>query len=213
MNLAGTALTCGPRAIQLSRHAIRNLRALQRTTELSRAVALVRERRPATVVEIGSYRGGTLYCWARVSTPDARLVSIDLAVGEQMEKYGYGAGDPHGLRNLVLPTQDLHVILGDSHSAEVRDQLIAALGVRPIDFLFIDGDHTYAGVKSDYETYAPLVRPQGLIGFHDIVPNSGMPDLEVWKFWNELKSSGRSWRECIDAGGGTGMGIGFVVAM
>ncbi len=64
INLTQTMLSCGPRAIQLARHAIYNVKALQRTTELSMAVAVVRRRRPATVVEIGSYRGGTLYCWS-----------------------------------------------------------------------------------------------------------------------------------------------------
>ncbi len=128
-----------------------------------------------------------------------------------MEKYGYGVGDPHVLKDLVLPTQDLHVILGDSHSAVVRDQLAAILGSRPIDFPFIDGDHSYSGVRFDYEAYAPLVRKDGLIGFHDIIENAVMPNLEVWKSWRELKASGNQCIECIDQSEGVGMGIGFVV--
>jgi hypothetical protein len=30
-----------------------------------------------------------------------------------------------------------------------------------VDFLFIDGDHTYEGVKKDFEMYSPLVRREG----------------------------------------------------
>lgn len=36
-----------------------------------------------------------------------------------------------------------------------------------VDFLFIDGDHEYEGVKSDYQNYAPLMNPGGIIVFHD----------------------------------------------
>jgi len=37
----------------------------------------------------------------------------------------------------------------------------------PLDVLYIDGDHTYEGVKADYERHAPRVKPGGVIFFHD----------------------------------------------
>lgn len=37
----------------------------------------------------------------------------------------------------------------------------------PLDVLYIDGDHTYEGVKADYELHAPMVKPGGVIFFHD----------------------------------------------
>jgi predicted O-methyltransferase YrrM len=42
------------------------------------------------------------------------------------------------------------------------------LNEQNLDFLFIDGDHTYKGVKEDFEMYSPLVRKGGVIAFHDI---------------------------------------------
>jgi predicted O-methyltransferase YrrM len=36
-----------------------------------------------------------------------------------------------------------------------------------ISALFIDGDHSYLGVKRDIELYAPRVVPGGIIAFHD----------------------------------------------
>ena len=53
---------------------------------------------------------------------------------------------------------------------------------KEIDVLLIDGDHTYQGVKSDYEKYAPFVRKGGLILIHDA--HNHRP---VRKFWKELK--------------------------
>ena len=35
------------------------------------------------------------------------------------------------------------------------------------NFIFIDAAHTYEAVKLDYEIWAPLLNPQGLIAFHD----------------------------------------------
>lgn len=40
-------------------------------------------------------------------------------------------------------------------------------------------------MRSDFETYAPLVRPGGLIALHDILPRDGGPG----RLWQELKST------------------------
>ncbi len=36
-----------------------------------------------------------------------------------------------------------------------------------IDVLFIDGDHSYEGVKLDFELYSKLLSPKGVILIHD----------------------------------------------
>jgi len=36
-----------------------------------------------------------------------------------------------------------------------------------LDYIYIDGDHTYDGVKSDIELYYPKVKSGGLFGGHD----------------------------------------------
>jgi predicted O-methyltransferase YrrM len=53
--------------------------------------------------------------------------------------------------------------------------------------LFIDGDHTFEGVKKDWEMYSPLVRPGGLIVFHDVAGNYG--ETQVKAFWDTIKTS------------------------
>ena len=72
----------------------------------------------------------------------------------------------------------------------MRDRLVKATGGKPLDFLFIDGDHAFKGVKSDFQLYSELVRPGGLIAFHDIIPgaparagnDSANPGGDVWKY-------------------------------
>ena len=36
-----------------------------------------------------------------------------------------------------------------------------------IDFIFIDGDHSYEACKADIAAWAPLVKKGGVIAFHD----------------------------------------------
>lgn len=37
----------------------------------------------------------------------------------------------------------------------------------PIDFLFIDGDHTFDGLQADWRSWAPLMSKGGIIALHD----------------------------------------------
>ena len=53
-----------------------------------------------------------------------------------------------------------------------------------------EGDHSYEGVKRDFELYKELLSNRGVILFHDIDPNHIFPGDagggEVLKFWEEL---------------------------
>lgn len=57
---------------------------------------------------------------------------------------------------------------GDSHSETCRRWLELHL-TDHVDLFFIDGDHSYEGIKKDIALVTSLVKPGTLIGFHDIV--------------------------------------------
>src|SRR4029078_8071110 len=76
--VAAPALRDGFLPLRLARRAIGDDGAIQRTWELQSLVGMVRRLRPARVVEIGSYKGGTLFCWIALAPPDAHIVSVDL---------------------------------------------------------------------------------------------------------------------------------------
>jgi predicted O-methyltransferase YrrM len=78
-----------------------------------------------------------------------------------------------------------------------------------VDFLFIDGDHSYEGVKSDFEMYSGLVRPGGLIVFHDICKHAKAMGCHVDLFWEEVKNERRTREFVEDANQGT-CGIGVI---
>lgn len=62
----------------------------------------------------------------------------------------------------------IHLIESDSKDA--ASNFDSWLGSNEIDLLFIDGDHSIDGCKSDFELYAPRVAVGGYIIFHDIFP-------------------------------------------
>jgi hypothetical protein len=57
--------------------------------------------------------------------------------------------------------------------------------------MLIDGDHTYAGVKQDFEMYSPFVREGGIVAFHDLVKHPVETGCEVESFWKEVRLSHR----------------------
>lgn len=121
--------------------------------------ALTRMLMPETVLEIGVGLAGSTITLAEALRLNGRgrLVGLDLSQGSiartrRLLRY-------HGLDSLA------DFVLGDSHSPDTRDHLRQMLG--QVDILFIDGDHTFEGCRMDFEMYEPLLRPSGIIVFHD----------------------------------------------
>jgi len=165
--------------------------------------------RPRTILEIGTCRGGALMTYAHFAQDDATIVSIDLPRGR------FGGGYPAWrtplYRSFGRAAQRIELVRGDSHAAATRATVERSLAGRSVDFLFIDGDHTYEGVRSDFELYSPLLSGRALVGFHDIVAGGSEEVGGVPDFWRELKGTGRyPMREIVgdwEAGSG---GIGLV---
>lgn len=161
------------------------LAPLQNRAEIGALLELLAAEQPQVVVEIGTYAGGTLFFWSRVAAPDATLVAID--IGERLVR----SLSPRAIfcRGFARAEQRIHTLFGrNSNDPATRRRLERLLRGRKIDFLFIDGDHTYEGVRADFELFEDLVRPGGLIAFHDIV-HPVDPETETAPFWNDFKAA------------------------
>ncbi len=142
--------------------------------------------RPKTILEIGTANGGTLFLAARLASDDALIISIDLPQG--LFGGGYEEYKIPLYKSLGKAKQRIELIRDNSHFPEVLDQVIKILGKRKIDYLFLDGDHSYDGVKNDFYTYGKLMSDNSIVAFHDIVSDkSENPDHFVSVFWNEIK--------------------------
>jgi cephalosporin hydroxylase len=164
----------------------RHNRATQKVREFAGLLRLVRKRRPQTVLEIGTMHGGSLWAWCQVAARDATIISVDLPGGP----FGGGYDDPERLRGYARPEQSLHLIQGDSHSPETLAKVEDLLAERRLHFAFIDADHSYEGVRRDFEMYGPLV--SGLVAFHDILPDDPATGCEVERLWRELRPKYRA---------------------
>jgi predicted O-methyltransferase YrrM len=205
----------GGRLLELDRAGLVDLRieaapvvASQKLDELLPALERVQALSPRRVCEIGTSAGGTLYLLTRVSAPDALIVSIDLTIAPHTQS----------LRaRLARPGQRLVSIAGDSHNEATASRLRELLGHELLDVLFIDGDHSYDGVRADFELYSPLVRSGGIVLLHDVNEDyrtsRGLetPSIsgEVPRFWHELKGRHQT-EELVAEPGQDGYGIGLV---
>lgn len=161
-------------------------RAGQKTAELARLVEILQKRSLRTVVEIGTDRGGTFWLWCQLAQPDARLVSIDMPGGSF--GVGYTTDQTEIFRTWTRAEQRPYFLMRDAHLDETRDELIRVLDGMTIDLLFLDGDHSYEGTYRDFTLYSPLVSPDGLIVFHDIVPTLPHQDCHSYRVWRDIKS-------------------------
>jgi predicted O-methyltransferase YrrM len=169
--------------------ALHDFDALQNRRELATFARVVAERRPKVVVEIGTARGGLLFLLSQLADPRATLVSIDFPGGF------FGGGQSEAECELFAsfgPMSQRFVFLRDrSFHLSTREDLVRMLGGRGIDLLFIDGDHSYGGVRWDFEAYGSLVRPGGLIALHDVCldPKNAARGFDVASYWRALKRS------------------------
>jgi predicted O-methyltransferase YrrM len=167
-----------------------SIRPMQHPGEIRSFLKLLEPDPPRVVLEIGTARGGTLFLLAEVARDDALLVSIDTPEGG----YSFG-GRPEYKRRARLyralgrDGQRIAYIAGDSHRDETLRKVLDVLRGKPLDLLFIDGDHSREGVELDFEMYSPLVHSGGVVAFHDIVPGPPEAVGGVPSFWRDIRTS------------------------
>lgn len=122
-------------------------------------------------LEVGFCQGATFDVWASIFAESKKRIAIDSSFECSLFK---------------RINDKCFFVKNDSHSQESLMEVKNILGKDKLDFLFIDGDHSYDGVKKDYEMYGDLVRLGGVIVFHDIAANRCEG---VMRFWQEVKNN------------------------
>ena len=83
---------------------------------------------------------------------------------------------------------NIKLIKGNSTSKEI----INSINNIKFDIIFIDGDHTYEGVKKDFLNYYNLLNKNGIMIFDDY--NQAPTNKGVYKFINEIKNNKKLFR-------------------
>lgn len=121
---------------------------------------LVRAYRPQTLVEVGSYAGAStcvLAAFAEVYG-GGTVYAIDPfynVEGRESYETGYEA------------VFDRNVAPFGPRVVKVRGLSWEVPWERPIDLLFLDGDHSYDGLAKDLAKFLPLLQAGGVLVFHD----------------------------------------------
>jgi predicted O-methyltransferase YrrM len=140
--------------------------------ELLYVDAVAKFLRAKNIFEFGTYMGRTTYHLAGAS-PEAFVTTLDLP--EEAGSKSWGC-----LGNVYKGTEretKIRQLLCDSHKFD------PAPYHQSMDFIYIDGDHSYAGVKNDTEKALQMLKPGGTVMWHDYGASS---DLGLTRFFVEF---------------------------
>lgn len=157
-----------------------SIRPAQLKSEFVKFSKLLKSRKINNVLEIGTANGGTLYLLSRIINKRGVIVSLDL----EQPKWKQGF-----YKSFALGEQQIFLVAGNSHKKQTLKKVKKIFLNKKVDLLFIDGDHSYDGVKSDFNMYKGLVKIGGIIAFHDIAAGYIINPhwAEVNKFWVRLE--------------------------
>jgi predicted O-methyltransferase YrrM len=180
----------------------------QKKEELIEFVRKIKHIKPKYILEIGTSEGGTLFFFSKIASPEAKIITIDLPIVRDYASYSPAKIPFYKLYR--VEDQKIHFIRKDSHRSSTVKKVKKLLKNNKIDLLFIDGDHTYNGVKKDFENYISLVKENGIIGLHDIVEHPPDSNCNVFDFWNEIKGK-YEYKEIISKDNEEWAGIGIII--
>jgi predicted O-methyltransferase YrrM len=164
--------------------------------EMAALIRLVKKIKPKVVVEIGVHQGRSMAVWGETFKPDL-LFGVEPNAAEINW-------------SLIVPFGGI-IQIGKSEDENTHTNLGEILKDREIDFLFIDGDHTYEKAKADFINYLYYMRPGGIVAIHDVMleDDKWIGLVETNKLFKEIVDSGDFKTQVIHSDG-TGVGVVFV---
>jgi hypothetical protein len=146
------------------------------------AADLIDTAKPSVLVELGTHYGESYFGFCQAIQErgiDCTSYAVDNWTGDlHTGLYGSAVFEAVSAHNAAHYS---------SFSTLLRmsfDEAAARFEDGTVDLLHLDGCHTYAAVKHDFETWLPRVSIGGIILIHDI--DVRKDDFGVWRFWEEV---------------------------
>lgn len=122
---------------------------------------------PETMIEIGSYVGESTAIFANYFK---KVISIDPFIND------------YDVNDLVCEHADFDIVYQQflsnmskfnniQHIRKLSSEAVSSFALESVDFVYIDGCHTYDQVKEDIINYLSVVKKGGFIGGHDYTGN------------------------------------------
>ena len=179
--------------------------ASQDDYELQTFINLLRDHGVKKYLEIGARHGDTFYDVVCSLPPGSLGVAVDFPGGLWGTKKSEKALRL-ACQELIKKGYKVAHIFGDSTQTGTIE-IVKSFGT--FDAIFIDGDHTYQGIKKDWENYSGMAP---IVALHDIV-GTGQREkvfnspVDVPRFWGEIKSSLDKTLEIVSFGSAMGIGV------
>lgn len=164
-------------AVRWVRYRLGLVPADTQTTEAERACLARHAAGHRSLVELGVMHGVTTAVLRRAMAPDGVVTGVDrhppgrlfvsferLVASRELSRYPRGRA--------VLLRQWSHEAARDWTS--------------PIDFLFIDGDHSWSGLERDWRDWTKHVAGGGIVALHDSRSMPGRADLDSVRFTSDV---------------------------
>lgn len=136
--------------------------------QLAYVFGLARRSGAKRAIEIGRWRGGSTVALAAGMGASGKVWSIDLRDKEsRVLELEPGTLDAETRQFCERFGLDVELLVGDSRTIEVD--------TGEVDLVLIDGDHTYEGVRSDFDRFGRRVRVDGAVLLDDAFEGLFMP--------------------------------------
>lgn len=181
---------------------------LQEVREFEKLLDIFKKHGPTRVLEVGSYYGGTLWQWMNNMLPGNRVVSVDTGVPETDVRFPDMEAARQSWTAWAMETGiKLTAYRGNSHDEAIIKKVRR---FEPYDFIFVDAGISFADIQADFDNFFPMLRPGGLIAFHDIACADNNPaKIEKGTWWRQLVAKGeyKTTEILLGAPGTWGIGI------
>ena len=162
---------------------------------------LMREQKPSIFVELGVHNGFSYFVGCQAISEfnlQKKAYAVDHWLGDQQAGF-FDDSIFETVKQLNSKYSKFSTLVKKSF-----EDARAEFANSSIDLLHIDGYHSYESVKSDFESWLPKMRKDGVVLLHDIHVRRNT--FGVYKFWAEIKSK----YETIEFVGSHGLGVVFL---
>lgn len=145
---------------------------------------LVAQAAPRILVELGTHTGNSYFSFCQSVSANGlstRCYAVDTWCGDEHSGV-YG----EEVYQSVLDHNQRYYSGFSNLMRMTFDEAAPYFSEGSIDFLHIDGLHTYEAVKHDFETWRPKLSEKAIVAIHDT--NVREREFGVWRLWEELSA-------------------------